>query len=323
MALNLHMLRLFVAVARHGSFSRAAESLHVSQPAVSKGVRDFEAQIGSRLLDRGGQGGVMLTEAGGLLMRHAAALFAAERAAEEELAGLRGLARGSLSVGASTSVATYHLPALLGAFQKCHPGLNLHLTSGNTRRIAELLSARELDIALVEGPVDDAGIEVLPWREEEMVLIAAPDHRLARATAPIAAEAVADEIFLIREPGAGSRDVVLAALDAHHIVPRSIQEIGSTDAITQTVAAGFGIAIVSAAAAADQTALGRLVILKPRNFAARRMLTRLSLPGRQPSAPAAAFNAMLDCDRGLLLGAALLSGSKSGSRPSRHASKSR
>jgi DNA-binding transcriptional LysR family regulator len=268
--------------------------LHLSQPAISKGVRDFEAQIGSRLLERGGPGGVTLTEPGGLLMRHAAALFAAERAAEEELAALRGLHRGALTIGASTTVATYQLPPLLGAFHKRYPEVELRLTSGNTRMIAELLSARELDIALVEGPVDDPAIEVLPWREEEMVLISAPDHRLARATAPIATKAIADEIVLIREPGSGTRDVVLAALDAHRIVPRSMLEIGSTEAIKQIVASGVGIAIVSVAAAADQIALGRLATLKPRNFAVRRMLTRLSLPARQPSAPAAAFNVLLD-----------------------------
>ena len=89
-------------------------------------------------------------------------------------------------------------------------------------------------------------------------------------------------------------DVVLAALDAHRIVPRTILEVGSTEAIKRIVAAGFGIAIVSAAAAADQITLGRLVILKPRNFVVRRMLTRLRLPARQPSAPAAAFDALLD-----------------------------
>jgi DNA-binding transcriptional LysR family regulator len=298
MALNLHLLRLFAAVVRHRSFSRAAEALHLSQPAISKGVRDFEAQVGSRLLERGGHGGVMPTEAGSLLMRHAASLFAAERAAEEELAALRGLQRGSLNVGASTTVATYQLPPLLGAFHKRYPSIELRLTSGNTRAIVELLGARELDVALVEGPVDDIGIEVRPWREEEMVLIAAPDHRLARATAPIALKALADEIVLIREPGSGTRDVVLAALDVHRIVPRSILEVGSTEAIKQIVAAGLGIAIVSAAAAADQIALGKLEILKPRNFTVRRMLTRLSLPARQPSAPAAAFDALLDSPPG-------------------------
>jgi DNA-binding transcriptional LysR family regulator len=159
---------------------------------------------------------------------------------------------------------------------------------------AELPSARELDIALVEGQVDDPGIEVRPWREEELVLISAPDHRLARATVPITMEAVAGEIIRISEPGSGTGNVVLAALDAHHIVPRSILEVGNTETIKQIVAGGLGIAIVSAAAAADQIALGKLVTLKPRDFAVRRMLTRLSRPARQPSSSAAAFDALLD-----------------------------
>lgn len=291
--MNLHLLRLFVTVARHKSFSRAAEALHLSQPAVSKGVRDFEAQVGSRLLERGA-GGVTVTEAGGLLMRHATALFAAERAAEEELAALRGLQRGTLSIGASTTVATYQLPPILGAFHKRHPEIELRLTSANTRAIAELLIARELDIALIEGPVDEPGIEILPWREEEMILIAAPDHRLARHGQPIPTDAVADEIVIVREPGSGTRDVALAALEAHHIVPRQILEVGSTEAIKQIVAGGLGVAIVSAAAAADQIALGKLVVVRAQDFAVRRMLTRLRLPARQPSAAAAAFDRLLD-----------------------------
>ena len=293
MSLNLHLLRLFAAVARHQSFSRAAEALHLSQPAVSKGVRDFEAQVGSRLLERGA-GGVTVTEAGGLLLRHATTLFAAERAAEEELAALRGLQRGTLSIGASTTVATYQLPPILGAFHKRHPEIELRLTSANTRAIADLLIARELDIALIEGPVDAPGLEIVPWREEEMILIAAPDHRLARAGRPIPTDAVADEIVIVREPGSGTRDVALAALEAHHIVPRQILEVGSTEAIKQIVAGGLGVAIVSAAAAADQIALGKLVILRAEGFAVRRMLTRLRLPARQPSAPAAAFDLLLD-----------------------------
>jgi DNA-binding transcriptional LysR family regulator len=294
MPLNLHLLRLFATVARHRSFSRAADALHLSQPAVSKGVRDFEAQVGNRLLERGGSGGVSLTEAGRGLMHHAATLFAAERAAEEELAALRGLQRGTLSLGASTTVATYHLPPVLGAFHKRHPEIELRLSSANTRTIVEMLNARELDIALVEGPVVDPNIDVLPWREEAMVLITAPDHRLAGVTAPIGREALNDEIVLVREPGSGTRGVVLDALEAHRIVPRRIVEIGSTEAIKQIVAGGFGIAIVSVAAAADQLALGKVVALSVQNFAVRRMLSRLSLPSRQPSAAARTFNRLLD-----------------------------
>jgi DNA-binding transcriptional LysR family regulator len=127
-----------------------------------------------------------------------------------------------------------------------------------------------------------------------MVLVAAPDHRLVQQASPIGLTAIEDETFLLRETGSGSRDVVSQALDAHGVVPRRTLEVGSTEAIKQMVAAGFGIAIVSAGAAADQIALGRLVVVAIRDFTSRRMLNRLSLPGRQPSAPAAAFNALLD-----------------------------
>ena len=293
MALNLHLLRLFAAVAQHRSFSRAAAALHLSQPAVSKGVREFEAQVGAALLERG-VGGVRPTEAGMRLMEQAQALFAAERAAEEELDALRGLERGTLAIGASTTIATYLLPTLVGAFHRDHPAIELRLTSANTQNIAELLVARQLDLALVEGPTRSFNLVVEPWRREELVLIAAPDHRLIRAPSRSVLRSLENEIFLIREPGSGTREVVAAALAAHGIRPRSTIEIGGTEAIKQMVAAGFGVAIVSAAAAADQIALGRLAIVRPRSFVVNRQLVRLSVPGRRASAATAAFNRLLD-----------------------------
>lgn len=293
MALNLTLLRLFAAVARHRSFSRAAEALHVSQPAVSKGVRELEAQLGSRLLERG-PGGVRLTEAGDVLAGHARELFAAERAAEEAMAALRGLERGTLAVGASTTIATYLLPPLLGAFHRAHPAVELCLTSANTQAIARLLLARELDVALVEGPVAEPGLTIRPWREDGMVLIAAPSHRLAREDAPIDPLVLRDELLIMREHGSGTREVVSAALATHGIVPRRTIELGSTEASKQAVAAGLGVAILSVAAAADQIALGRLRIVPMRGLSVRRTLTRLGLPGRQPSAAGAAFDALLD-----------------------------
>ncbi len=291
MALNLHLLRLFAAVAGHGGFSRAAEALHISQPAVSKGVREFEAQVGARLLERG-PGGVTPTEAGQVLLRHATPLFAAERAAEEDLAALRGLTRGSLSVGASTTIGTYLLPPLLGAFHRAHPGVELRLRNANTAGVAELLLARELDVALVEEPVEHPGLVVRPWRGDRMVVIAAPGHRLAGTTLEPGKHA--DEVVIVREPGSGTRDVVWAALTAHGVRPRATLEVGSTEAVKQVVAAGLGVAVVSAAAAVDQLALGTLVALDVRGFAVGRTLTRLSLPDRRPSAAAAAFEALLD-----------------------------
>ncbi|MBV1800206.1 LysR family transcriptional regulator [Siccirubricoccus sp. G192] len=296
MAINLHLLRLFAMVARHRSFSRAAEALHVSQPSVSKGVRELEAQLGSRLLERGGPGGVTLTEPGRILAGHAATLFGAERAAEEDLAAFRGLRRGTLAIGASTTIATYLLPRALGAFHRQHPEVELRLTSANTRAIVDLLLARELDIALVEGPVEEPGLVVEPWREDEMVLVASATHPLgAEAVLP---DALAGQIVIMREPGSGTRDVGFEALAAWGVRPRRTLEVGSTEAIKQLVAAGVGVAIVSAAAAADQIALGRLRVPRLRSVSGgqvtlRRMLSRLILPGRRPSVAAAAFEALL------------------------------
>ena len=125
MSLNLHLLRLFTTVVRTGSFSRAADALHISQPAISKGVRDFELQVGCRLLDRTPKG-VRPTREGKALVRHAEALFAAERAAEDELLSLRNLDSGSLRIGASTTIATYMISDYLGTFHRKYPGIDLH-----------------------------------------------------------------------------------------------------------------------------------------------------------------------------------------------------
>ena len=292
MAMNLHLLRLFDAVARRASFSRGADDLHISQPAVSKGVREFEAQLGAPLLERG-PGGLRLTEAGRLLAGHARTVFAVERAAEEELAALRGLTRGLLRIGASTTVATYVLPPLLGRFHHAHPQVELRLTSANTRTIAGLLLRRELDLAIVEGPVADPGLQVTHWRDHVMVLIAAPGHPLARRAGPVPAAALAEEIFLVREDGSGSGEVVDATLLARGIVPRQRLEVGSTEAIKQVVMAGLGVAMISAHAAADQIALGTLAVVAVRDFKVRRDFNRLSVPGRQPSPAAIAFEALL------------------------------
>ena len=295
--MNLHLLRLFATVAQHGSFSRAATVLHISQPAVSKGIREFEAQVGTALLARG-VGGVRPTEAGQRLMVQARALFALERTAEEELEAFRGLRRGTLAIGASTTIATYLLPPLLGAFSRQHPSIELRMTSANTRRIAELLLGHELDIALAEGPTHEFNLVARPWRSEEMALIAAPEHRLARLSPESTLKTLEDEIFLLREPGSGTREVVIAALASRGIRPRRLIEIGSTEAIKQMVAAGFGVAIVSAAAAADQIALGRVVVIKPARFEVCRSLMRLSLAGRPASAAAMAFDRLLDSGTG-------------------------
>lgn len=285
--MNLHLLRLFATVAETGSFSRAADVLSISQPAVSKGVRELERQLGLALLDRGGSP-VVPTEAGTILARHAATLFAAERGAEAELQALRGLSQGRLHVGASTTIATYILPRLLGRYHEAYPSVQLKLTSANTRDIANLLVAKAVDIAFVEGPIHIPGLALTPWRLDALVVVASPQHPLARRGAVQVADLSAQR-HIIRERGSGTREVTEAALREHGVLPRDTMEVGDTEAIMQVAAAGLGIAIVSRAAAADKIRLGALQVVEVQGFSIARSLYRLTAAGRALNAAALTF----------------------------------
>lgn len=292
MSLNLHLLRLFATVVKTGSFSRAADALHISQPAISKGVRDFELQLGCRLLDRTPKG-VRPTREGQALARHAETLFATERAAEDELLSLRSLDSGSLRIGASTTIATYMIWEYLGVFHRTYPGIDLHLVIANTRDIADQMLAHDIEIALVEGPVDDEALESHAWRADVMSLIVEPKHRFASALDGVDGATLGEEVLIVREPGSGTREVVAQALSARNIEPKRTLEIGSTEAIKQAVAAGLGVAIVSSATISDQVKLGRLKRVPMRDLSIERTLWQLKAPGRMEIPAATAFDRLI------------------------------
>ncbi|OHV89431.1 LysR family transcriptional regulator [Mesorhizobium sp. ORS 3428] len=292
MSLNLHLLRMFAAVARTGSFSRAAEILNISQPAASKGVREFELQVGCRLLNRTAKG-VVPTAEGLALSQHAERLFAVERAAEQELAALRGLHNGSLRIGASTTIATYMIARYLGVFNRAYPAIDLHLVSANTQDIAEQMASQDIDIGLVEGPIDVPNVIAEPWRTDVMNLIVAPDHAFASATQPIDVKRLENELLLVREQGSGTREVVTQALASRSVEPLRTLEVGSTAAIKQVVAAGLGVSIVSAVAARDQVQLGHLRTVAVRDVKIERTLWRLKVPGRIETPATRIFEKML------------------------------
>ena len=296
MAMNLHLLRLFAAVVRTGSFSRAAEALNISQPAISKSVRDFELQVGCRLLDRW-PGGARPTREGEILARHAEALFAAERAAEKELLSVRNLDSGSLRIGASTTIASYMMSEYLGSFHRKYPAIDLHLWSANPRDIADRMAAREIEIALVEGAMEDQSLRTEVWRIEELKLIVSPFHPFASCKSPIDCVALEQESLIVRELGSGTREVVSQALAARGIEPKGTFEIGSTEAIKQAVAAGLGVSFLSAAAVADQVELARLKIVAINDLQIECTLWQLKVPGRINSPATLMFERMICPDR--------------------------
>jgi DNA-binding transcriptional LysR family regulator len=290
-SVNLHHLRLFVAVVDRGGFTRAAESMRLSQPAISKSLKELESELGLTLIDRKGRS-TALTHAGRILYDRGRELFGVEKNAERELRELRGVKRGALRIAASTTIATYMLPPVVARFHRRHPRVKIQTFSANTRSVLRMLLESRVDVALVEGPVSHAGVDVRPWRQDELVVIAPPDHPLLRERS-IAIQHLAHEPFLVREPGSGTRDVSEQALAHHGVRLTRTMRVGGTEAIKQGVAAGLGFAIVSRAAAADQLALGRITILPVDGLVIHRTLTQLTLRDRTPTAAARELESLL------------------------------
>lgn len=299
MAINLQALRVFAMVAQVRGFSRAAVRLRISQPAVSKAVATLELQQGLALLERGTRT-VRLTEAGTALYERALELFAVERSAEEELLAHRTLASGTLRIGASTTIATYMLPAIMAQFSRRHGSVAMRVYSANTRDIARALLLRKLDVALVEGPLSDPRLEIELWRTEELAIIAEPNHPLANSgkiSGPAAISALNFCPFIGRERGSGTRAVTEAALLFQGLNPPVILRLSSTEAVKQSVACGLGIAILSRAAVADQLALGTIAEIAVADFIIKRELSIVRIRGRVSSPSAVLFGDLLRAHR--------------------------
>ena len=289
--MNLHLLRIFVKVVEVQSFSRAAEALDITQPAVSKAVRELESQLETVLLDRRGKT-FRPSESGRALYDYGRSILALEREATETIRAYSSLERGRLTIGASTTIATYWLPPFLVDFHARHPQVELQVISGNTRQIADLLLDCRVDVALVEGDVDDARLNRRIWRRDEMVIIAPRDAELPPGGALRPAD-LADHSWIVRERGSGSRAATDRVLDEMGLTPARTIEVGSNEAIVQTVAAGRGLGMVPRICARDQLALGRIRRLHPGGAAIQRTLYRIRLPERPISPAALAFEALI------------------------------
>jgi len=242
----------FAAVAEHRNISRAALALHLSQPAVSGQLRLLQEEFGEALYLRDGRG-VRLTPAGEQLAAHAVRLRESWRDAYAFRDALRGLERGTLRIGASTTPASYLLPYLMAAFQRRFPDVKLETMSGNTADVVGALGA--LDIALIEGPVGaqlPPGTTVHPWREDEIVAIAPCAHPLvAHALSLGAAErvsfaALGEHPVVLREDGSGLRQVVERAFAEAGVPVRIGLQVAGVEGVKEAVRAGMGVGFVSA-----------------------------------------------------------------------------
>lgn len=289
--MNLNHLRVFASVAQHGSLTRAARALHVSQPAISKQLGDLEEDLGALLVDRLPRG-VRLTAAGEVLYSHAQRILSAERAAESELRDLAGLEAGRLSIGASTTVGSYYVPSLFGELHRAHPRLELELRIANTAAIQDAVLENRIDLGMTEGLINDEALEVETLAADELVAIAAPGHP-ALERAPMSARALVTLPLLMREVGSGSREVVEQALLDRGLTPQPIMALGSTEALKNAVLHGLGVAIVSRLTVEYELRTGRLSELALSDLRIRRTLRLVTLRGKRPSPAANAFLALV------------------------------
>jgi DNA-binding transcriptional LysR family regulator len=267
---TVHQLRLFTAVIERGGFSRAADALGLSQPAISHQLKALSTAVGIPVLEVIGRR-VQLTQAGQLLYEHAKRILAEFEAAGTALDELRGLQRGSLRLAGDTTVGIYVLPDLLGAFRHEHPGVEVRLGVDNRQGLYDRLVANEFDFVVIGRPWDDPSVPLVvrPFLANELIAIASPSHRLAGRSRLTLAQ-LAAEPFIVREPGSGTRDTADEALRAAGLSIRPVMELASNGAIKRAVAQDLGVSILSRYATGLEIQIGHLVELPVVGFPLRR-----------------------------------------------------
>ena len=282
---NLKQLRYLAATARTGSWAGAAAELHLTAPAVATQLRLLEKNVGLPLLERG-PGGQRPTEAGRVLLETGARLEAELATCEDALAALRSAHTGHVTLGA-VSTSKYFAPHVLASFQHAHPDVNVTLSIGNRDEVLRRLENYDVDLAVMGRPPERIEAEQQVFGEHPYVIIATPHHPLVgRRQIPFAK--MAEETFLIRESGSGTRLHLDALFSAAEITPTVGMEIVSNETIKQAVIAGLGIALISAHTIAAELHDGRLAILDVVGLPIRRhwLVVRMSRRSVSPATQA-------------------------------------
>ncbi len=252
-------LKVFYTVARLLSFTKAAEALHMTQPAVTFQVRQLEEHFDTRLFDRT-HNRVTLTDVGQVVYEVAERIFEHYDEMERRVREMTGEMGGSLNIGACMTIAENMLPAMLGQFCKKHPELNVRLKVGNSEAIVSMVEHNVIDLAIVEGAVTNKNLLVEHCRSDELVVIMPPDHPLAKASS-LTVDKLMPYQFICREEGSGTREAILNYLSEQGYPDgwSVCMELGSPEAIKGAVEAGMGLSVMSRAGITKELKLDMLV----------------------------------------------------------------
>jgi DNA-binding transcriptional LysR family regulator len=286
-------LTVFRAVVKHSSFSRAAQELLLTQPAVTQQIKALEEQFGHPLFDRGG-GRVSLTPGGTALLPFAEQIKALSENAFAAVAKAYGQEAGKLSLGASQTIAQYLLPHLIATFLQTHPQVRIAARSGNTDQMLAALLAGEINLALLEGPEQRTDVHIEPFMRDHMVLVVPSSHEWAGRRITLAQ--LQTQPLLAREFGSGSRRIVEQALADAGCKVKDLNirmELDSTEGLLNGVEAGLGVTFVSRWAVRNQLALGTLKLARVEGLKLTRSFSIAYPAGPEPSGNVGVFRTYL------------------------------
>jgi DNA-binding transcriptional LysR family regulator len=253
-------LQVFHAVAKHLSFTKAAEALFMTQPAVTFQIRQLEEHFNTRLFDRA-HGRIALTPAGQVALDYAERILGMSAELDTRLKEMSGQVAGPLLIGASTTIAEFLLPQVLGEFKARYPGVVPRLFVANSEAVQDRVAERALDLGFIEGDSHLPSLVTDVVCDDELQVVCAPAHPLAKSKS-ITPKALTEHAYISREPGSGTREVIDHYLAKAGVAPDTMQvvmELGSPEALKGLVATGLGFAIMSRATVVKETQLGQLV----------------------------------------------------------------
>lgn len=297
--LTLRQLKVFEAVAQHSSHSRAAEQLHLTQPAVSMQIKQLEEEIGLPLFEQIGKK-IHLTDAGQELQRYSRNILQQLTEAESVFADMKGLRHGKLLISVA-STASYFMPQLLGQFNKQFPGVTISLNVTNREQLLQQLAQNEMDVVIMGRPPAESGLESVSFMENLLVVIAPADHPLAHKK-KIPLTRIQQETFLLREQGSGTRIAMERFFLEQGIRLSTGSEMNTNEAIKQAVQAGMGLGILSLNTIALELETKRLMVLDVEAFPIRRHWYLVHRQGKRLSTVAQAFKKFLLEGKALSMG---------------------
>ena len=283
---TLRQLEVFEAIARLGSFTRAAEELHLTQPTVSMQIKKLTAAVGLPLFEQIGKK-IYLTDAGRALQSFARDIFERFTRFEMVTADMKGLKQGALRLAVITT-AKYFIPRLLGSFCRRYPGIDVSMKVSNRERIIERLLNNEDDLYILGQPPEEIDAIAEPFLLNPLIVLAPADHPLARQK-NISLQRLAEEPFLLREPGSGTRKATEQLFAQHNLKIKMRMELGSNEAIKQAVVGGLGISVLSRHTLALDVSADQVAILDVVGFPIERHWYAAYPNGKQPSVVATAF----------------------------------